>query len=857
MLTEETKTKIAQIVEKSRGYTITDWGEISGRCYKPFSQKVKNGREGNFFLVNVHENKGVYFYDFTEDTENGYIDIDAEEIDIYKEPPNNVDKERSERFKEIFDSIKFTKIKSKHPLFKQKNLKPFTSLYADKIKFKKECVVIPFYDAKTNNLIGAQVRPKDLSKWTIPFSKTKNGYFKLQEGKPCPNTNITNVFIGESYTTMSEIAEARKNDTCICTAGISQVLNVAEIISELPEYGNSNIIIVMDKEANGTEISKFEKNIIYTGYDWGTIQLDKHSNSTIGLTDFNEYQLKYGKEAVQKEINDQCSLVEVKMPEVIGYDNGEFKFVSPISRTVETVPELKILTRIKSLMNNATLTVFKKREAIPEPDWDKPNEVKIYNSVLRSKLASKFLKDFKKIQKTVPRELGIYKDENEFIANLKGGRFKYDKKDDKIIRLYDIVPNRKHIYVDNNTLPIDCDFNDLEFEQEDLTELENNWKELFNTKNKTPLYLLLGYCVQACYSGLSPFRSHMWITGSASSGKSTIKNNLIMKLTERLCESATDLTVAAVDQELGGDGVMNAVLYAIDEAAFSGGTKKRDRLMSEIIQLARDLAYNDGKEAKKRGTQGGVRNNAYHRTASFLLASVEHTLKDNQDVSRFIRFDIEEMGLKMNTDGVSWKKFEKCVNNLQNKFIATLIRRAHLYNEYYEHIFKEVFKLLGDETWVAHSRMAASACLSGLGILLHNGNVRQTSKKVIKLMKKIILKQKENQIKTLNNRVNVIDTILGTELNFNGVTYSCKEYLAESDKENLDSTWERYGLGYDNGSIIIRDAKFNVEKFFNVFKMGNVKIDISKYDLSCLVGVDKRVQKGKFNKEDVYFIRSK
>ena len=855
MLTQETKDKIEDIVEKSRGYRISEWGEFNGESYSPTALKVKNGKIGTYFSINIHEDKGIYFFDYTGDSESGFVDLDKTHVgfDSADQIPKNIDADRGKKFKDIFDAIEFVPIKNKHPLLNTKNLKPFTSFYSKKIKKKKNCVVIPFYDSETDNLIGAQVRPDDLSKWTIPYSRTKNGYFMLQKGTPCPNTNIINVFVGESYTTMSEIAEAREKDTCICTAGISQVLKVVETLSNREEYSNANFIIVMDKEANGIDISKFEKDMIYV--DWGSIQLDKHSNSTVGLTDFNEYQLRYGKEAVRKEINDQCSQVEVKMPEVIGYDNGEFKFVSPISRTVETVPELKILTRINALMNQPTLSIFKKREGIPEePESEKAADVKQYNGYLRKRLINKFLKDFKKIQKTVPRELGIYEDEGEYIANLKGGRFKYNRKEDKVERVFDIVPFRKNIYVDNNSLPIECNYSDLDFTKKDLQNLVDKWKSLFNTKNKTPLYLLLGYCVQACYSGISPFRSHIWITGSAGSGKSTIKNNVIQQLTERLNQSATDVTVAAIDQELGGDGVMNAVVYAIDEAAFSGGMKKRDRLMNGVIQLARDLSYNSGKEAKKRGTQSGVKNNAYYRTASFMLSSVEHTLKDNQDIARFIRFNIEDMKLKMNCSGEEYKDFENFVNELKDKFMATLIKRAHLFNEYFDKIFPKVHKILGNESWLAHTRMAATACLSGLAILLHK-NIEDTSEEVVETMKNIILKQKEDQLNVLNSRINVVDTILGTELNFNGVIYSCKEHLEGLDEDEKKSTWERYGLRFEKGDIHIRKNKFNVGTYLNVFSLGNLKVDVSEYDLSCLINVDKRVSVKTVGKEKVYIIK--
>ena len=861
MLNDKNKALVADIIEKEKGYTILDWREINGNVYTPFSRKVKNGKEGVHMMITVHNDTGnVYFWDFTADSDNGFIDLGAKSIttdtlksDVAKKIEYENNKLREEKFNALYKSIKFCKTNAKHPLFVQKKLKHFSSLYSKKIVVEKDngdineyksCVVVPFKCAKTDKLIGVQFRPRNLSKLSLTYSKLKLGYHVIQEGEYDDNTRIKNVLLCESFTTGSEIAEARPKDMVICTAGISQLISVYWALRKREAFKDCNCIFVLDKLKSGKELSKVDYQL--SGFD-NRIQLDKHSNATIGLTDFNDYALRYGKEAVKKEIYDQLSFVEVKMPEIISYEDGTFTFVSPVTKTLETVKDAMIIGRLDALMNNATLSVFKEREGIPEEpepsgETDEPTgeDIKLYNKKLRRSLKNKFLKDYRRVEKTVPRKLGIYKDEASHIANLKGGRFKSGG--EEIERTFDIIPNRKHIYIDNSEFPLKDSLKDSILTKEDFDNMKEWWLDLYRSKDPTPFYLMLGYVVQAAYAGISPFRTHLWVTGGTGKGKSILKEGFAYKLNKRVGLKATDVTVAAIDQELGGGGCMNAVCYNIDEAGLAAN-KKREKDMADIIQVARDLSMNDGTEAKKRGTHDQKENRAFHRTASFMLSSVEHSLKYDQDLARFIIINLEKYGLNLNTDKING--YNKNMDTIVDKYMAAVIKRAHRFVPLHRKLFTKVKNILGSEGWLSHKAMAVTSYMAGLAViweLVNNLSEGETISEIVEIMEPMILRQKEDHFKALNASVNAIDKILATQLEMNGCSYTLPEYL-----QGFDDTKERnlvfslYGIGSKGGDIILRKEKLNLEGFYAQYTRKALNLKISLNELSGLLGIDDRI----------------
>ena len=137
---------------------------------------------------------------------------------------------------------------------------------------------------------------------------------------------------------------------------------------------------------------------------------------------------------------------------------------------------------------------------------------------------------------------------------------------------------------------------------------------------------LAGWMVLAPFSGALTWRPHIWITGSAGTGKSTLMRDVLRKLVviAEYVEGAT--TSAGVQQSLKKDA--RPVLF--DEAERTGATS--DARLQGLIELIMVASSGEGKIAKGTTHQEAV---AAMARSCFCLASI-NTALDRQGVARRI-----------------------------------------------------------------------------------------------------------------------------------------------------------------------------------------------------------------------------
>jgi putative DNA primase/helicase len=140
--------------------------------------------------------------------------------------------------------------------------------------------------------------------------------------------------------------------------------------------------------------------------------------------------------------------------------------------------------------------------------------------------------------------------------------------------------------------------------------------------------LCAGWCVIAPICGVLDWRSHLWITGAAGSGKSWIMDNMIRSLVGNVALIVQgQSTSSGIRSQLGNDA--RPVLF--DE---SDVTNQRDKdRISDVISLARLSSYKDGGEVVKGTASGGAR--SYQTKAIYAFASIGVQLVDQSDRSRF------------------------------------------------------------------------------------------------------------------------------------------------------------------------------------------------------------------------------
>ena len=195
-----------------------------------------------------------------------------------------------------------------------------------------------------------------------------------------------------------------------------------------------------------------------------------------------------------------------------------------------------------------------------------------------------------------------------------------------------------------------------------------NWERPINS------YLLAGWCVIAPICGALSWRPHIWITGSAGTGKSWLLHKVVRRMLGQACIVAQgETSEAGLRQQLGHDAM--PVLF--DEA--EGEDRRAAERMQQILALARAASTDDGGLIIK-GTAGHT-SKAFVIRSCFAFASISPQVSNQADRSRVsmlsIRKDPDEVKAREN-----WTNLQRLYSELMNdEFVkgvqARTIRNIH------------------------------------------------------------------------------------------------------------------------------------------------------------------------------------
>ena len=176
--------------------------------------------------------------------------------------------------------------------------------------------------------------------------------------------------------------------------------------------------------------------------------------------------------------------------------------------------------------------------------------------------------------------------------------------------------------------------------------------ELTNIESKTNAMLLIGGVAASILSGMSPWRSMFWVTGSSGSGKSEIYKYLSTLTRGVASIKATDATEAGLRQNIQN----KCTAVFIDEA-------ETGKQVEKIIKYIRQSA--PGGDIIK-GTPSG-KNLIYTARSTFFMFSISESLITDADRERFIL-------IKMRSNGDnSWDDIKHRLTKITNSDIPEKI----------------------------------------------------------------------------------------------------------------------------------------------------------------------------------------
>lgn len=186
-----------------------------------------------------------------------------------------------------------------------------------------------------------------------------------------------------------------------------------------------------------------------------------------------------------------------------------------------------------------------------------------------------------------------------------------------------------------------------------------------NWKKDESVFLLSGFITLARFCGAMNWRPHIWITGSAGAGKSTIMERLIRALMGDISfYFLGNTTEAGMRQSIGYDA--RPVIF--DE--FETNDKTTDLRVKAVLDLIRQASSeSDARIAK--GSAGGSAID-YRATFCAVVSSIRTNLTNEADRSRFAVLELE----KIEKNATQWEGVKKKLDLMTPEFSSRLFSRV-------------------------------------------------------------------------------------------------------------------------------------------------------------------------------------
>ena len=171
----------------------------------------------------------------------------------------------------------------------------------------------------------------------------------------------------------------------------------------------------------------------------------------------------------------------------------------------------------------------------------------------------------------------------------------------------------------------------------------------FSWETPASAQLLLGWIVLAPVCGALDWRPHIWLTGSAGTGKTTILKLFIKPLLGGMYEGATGGTTEA---GLRGQLRSDAIPIVFDE--LEQNEQKDKQIVQNILALARIASSEGGKIYKGTATGGS---NTFEIRSMFCVSSINVALVQRADLDRFCVLPLS----RNQRPRENWDEFEQAI----------------------------------------------------------------------------------------------------------------------------------------------------------------------------------------------------
>jgi hypothetical protein len=214
--------------------------------------------------------------------------------------------------------------------------------------------------------------------------------------------------------------------------------------------------------------------------------------------------------------------------------------------------------------------------------------------------------------------------------------------------------------------------------------------------------LLLGFIVLAPVCGALKWRPHIWVTGGAGTGKTTILSSFMKPMLGGMYEGATGGTTEA---GLRGQLRSDAIPVVFDE--LEQNEQKDKQVVQNILALAR-IASSEGGKIYKGTTSGG--SNTFEIRSMFCVSSINVALIQRADLDRFCVLSLR----KDQMDKDDWTEFEQqiletCTEENGRRLVARTLKQIPTIRKNAQTLAKALSRRFGQRFGDQHGTLLAGA----------------------------------------------------------------------------------------------------------------------------------------------------
>lgn len=426
----------------------------------------------------------------------------------------------------------------------------------------------------------------------------------------------------------------------VVTFDSGNLVVVAKLLKE--KYPDKNFIICGDDDRHK------EKNAGRTkGEEAAKITLGKSvyptfTDSTDTGTDFNDLHIEEGLDVVKAQIE------EVVAPKLalytLGYKEKEYFFTSTSNRQIVSVTAFTETDFLNLMPVEYWEAIYPSRGENTRCDYSSAK-----SQLMQSCRNRGIFNGFN------VRGAGVWMDDSRIVVNM-GDHLVVDGQrmglgDIKSRFFYSLGTNLSNLHTQPLTV-------------EECKPLVNACSN-FKWKNQDAGILLAGALVLTRVCGAIPIRPHLWITGGAETGKTTLLEKLInVIIGVNALYVSRGTTEAGVRQSLKSNSI--PVLFDEFETSNTAG----DASIDALIELMRGAWSDSSAKILKGGSNGNA--TEYVARFSAIVSSIRTKLNDQADKGRFTVLELAPHG----ADAEHWKQLKGYLTQINGEFAERLFSRT-------------------------------------------------------------------------------------------------------------------------------------------------------------------------------------